>query len=92
MSSSTKKLILTDGTEILDARAIADGNTLWFYVDQEGATLGGIFELMNDPEKTETITADEFGAVTEYLGFTDLFCIRKEDSGQINGGLKKAVN
>ena len=92
MSSSTEKLILSDGTEILDAHAIADGKTLWFYVQHDGYTLGEIFELMNDPEKTETITADEFGTMTEYQGFTDLFCIRKEDNGQINGGLKKAVN
>ena len=84
-------LTLNDGSFILKARAIVDGRTLWFYVEHDGATLGEIFELMNDPEKTATITADEYGVVTEYQGFTDLFCIRKEENGQINGGLKKAV-
>ena len=84
-------LILNDGTRLLEAHAILSGSTLWVYLDGE-LTLAQAFNLLNDPEKTRHITANEYGAVSEYNGFTDLFCIRREDDGQVNAGLNKAVN
>lgn len=85
-----QKLILNDGTEFTPAHAIPVGGTLWVYIDS-GITLGEAVELLNDPEKTAKITADEYGTVDLYEGYTDLFCVRREDNGQVNAGLKKAV-
>lgn len=84
-------LILNDGTRLFPAHAILASGTLWIYLDGQ-ITMAEAFELLNDPEKTVKITADEFGSVTEYTGYTDLFCIRREDYGQVNAGLKRAVD
>jgi len=83
-------LILNDGTRLFPAHAIEDGYVLWVYLDG-GVKLNEAFELLSVPEKTEKIKANNYGSLTEYTGFTDLFCIRREDNGQVNAGLKKAV-
>ena len=83
-------LILNDGTRLFPAHAIVAGGVLWVYLDG-GLTLAEAFEVLNDQEKTCRITADEYGTVTVYEGYTDLFCIRKEDNGQVNAGLKRTV-
>lgn len=81
-------LILNDGTRLLEAHAILSGGTLWVYLDG-GLTLTQAFNLLSDQEKTRHITANEFGVISEFNGFTDLFCIRREDNGQVNAGLNK---
>ena len=86
-----QKLTLNDGTVLENAHAIVAVNVLWVYIDT-GSTLAEAFELLNNPEKTENIRADEFGTETMYSGYTDLFSIQREENGQINAGLKKAVN
>jgi hypothetical protein len=86
-----QSLILNDGMILAPAHAILAGGVLWVYLDG-GISLAEAFELLIDPEKTELITANEFGTVTEYVGYTDLFCITREENGQVNAGLKKAVN
>lgn len=84
-------LILNDGTILDPAHAILAGNVLYIYLDGT-VTLEAAFALLIDPDKTARITSQEFGVVTEYEGYTDLFCIRREDNGQVNAGLKKAVD
>ena len=84
-------LILNNGTRIFPARATLAGGILWIYIDNTEITLAEAFELLADPGKTNRIVTNEFGVINEYEGFTDLFCIRKEDNGQVNAGLKKAV-
>jgi len=84
-------LILNDGTRLFPAHAIQAGNTLWVYLDGE-ITLAAAFELLNDPDKTLKITANEYGQVSVYEGYTDLYCISRETTGQVNAGLKKAVD
>jgi len=83
-------LTLNDGTRLFPAHAIEDGYVLWVYIDG-GITLNAAFELLSDSDKTGKITANNYGSIAEYTGFTDLFCIRREDNGQVNAGLKKAV-
>ena len=85
-----QKLILNDGTILAPAHAFSDGQTLWIYLDG-GISLGDAFGLLNDPDKTLTITSDQYGSIERYGNFTDLFCIRRETNGQINAGLKKGV-
>jgi hypothetical protein len=86
----SQKLILNDGTILDPAHAIEAGGVLWVYLDCE-ITLAEAFELLNDPGKTSKIVTDEFGVVNTYTGYSDMFCIRREDDGQVNAGLKKAV-
>jgi hypothetical protein len=84
-------LILNDGTILTPAHAIPAGGVLWVYIDGD-MTLAEAFELLNDPEKTGTIEANEYGSVTTYEGYTDLYCITREDNGRINAGLKMGVD
>ena len=84
-------LILNDGMILDPAHAILAGNVLWVYLDGN-LTMEAAFTLLIDQDKTARITANEFGVTTEYEGYTDLFCIRREDNGQVNAGLKKAVD
>jgi hypothetical protein len=83
-----EKLILNDGTE-LEGHVLESGGTLYFYILQE-MTLREAFDLMDDPEKTEAITAEAYGNTKEYDGYNLLYCISLEN-GLISGGLKRAV-
>lgn len=82
-----EKLTLADGTQIEPAHVIADGGTLWFYLEN-GISFADAYTAMADPNKTSRITADRFGESKTYDGFTDLFCLRKDDD-TISGGLKR---
>jgi hypothetical protein len=81
-------LTLNDGTVFDPAHAIEVNGILYVYLDN-GITLAEAFELLADPEKTSVITGNAYGNITTYEGYTDLFCIRREDDGQVNAGLKK---
>ena len=83
-------LTLNDGTVFDPAHAIEVNGILWVYLDG-GLTLEEAFELLADPDKTSTITGNAYGVSTVFEGYTDLFCIRREDDGQVNAGLKKGV-
>lgn len=84
-----EKLTMADGTEIPDAHVLTSDGALWFYV-QNGMTLAEVFAVMNNPEKTGTITAFRYQAEQTYTGFTDLQSIRKDDE-QVSGSLKRRV-
>lgn len=84
-------LILSDGTVLAPAHAILAGSVLYVYIDAGGMTLAEAFALLNDPEKTGTIVANEYGEITTYEGYTDLYCITREDDGRVNAGLKMGV-
>lgn len=86
-----RELILNDGTVLSQAYAILSSGIMWVYMDG-GLTLAEAFELLIDPDKTVKIKSDAFGEEKEYEGYTELFCIRKEDNGQVNAGLRKAVD
>lgn len=83
-----QKLTLNDGTELMNSSVTDDGNILWLYVYAD-IEFGNLFALLNDPEKVSKITATFGGEKTEYLGFNELFCIRKEKVGFISAGLRK---
>ena len=80
-------LILNDGTILTPAHAIRAGGVLYVYIDSV-MTLADAFGLLNDPEKTGKIEANEYGEITTYEGYTNLYCITREDDGRINAGLK----
>ncbi len=84
-----KKLILADGTEIVNAHVLeAGGNAICFYI-RNGMTIAEAFALMVDPEKTRMIRAVRNGEETAYTGYMDLRSIQK-DERQISGSLWKA--
>jgi len=85
-----RRLILNDGTELQDSYVISSGSVLWVYVY---ARIGfaELFDLLNDRRKTARVTLDQEGTMAYFDGYTDLFCIRKEDGGFISAGLRKEV-
>ena len=84
-----QKLTLNDGTELENSYAIEAGGVLWVYC-YAAITFGDLFALLNDPEKTDAITMTRAGTETEFDGYRELFCIRKEDVGFISAGIRKA--
>lgn len=80
-------IMLNDGREI-NGHVQHVGGVLWFYLD--GLTFSEAYEAMSEPEATQKITASVYGTETVYEGFSELFCLRLEDSGQVTGGLKHA--
>lgn len=80
-------LTLNDGTVLQNSHVLRDRNILWFYLQE--ITFAGAFELMANAEKTARIEQDAYGSVTAFEGYTDLFCLRREDDGMITGGLYK---
>lgn len=82
-----QKLILHDGTVLTPAHAFAVSGTLWVYLDFV-ISLSDAFEILNDPEKMSVVVSDDYGVETTHEGYTDLYCIRREDNGVVNAGLK----
>lgn len=77
-------LTMNDG-KALNGHVLLSGGTLWFYLND--VTFSEAYEIMSDPGKTVRITANSYGAVMEYSGYVDLFCLRRENDGTITGGL-----
>lgn len=77
---------LNDGT-VLNGHVQQVGSVLWFYLD--GMTFASAYDAMSKPEAVRKITASVYGTETAFDGFTELFCLRLEDSGQVTGGLKR---
>ena len=84
-----RKLTLNDGTELANSYVLRSGNILWVYVYAQ-IGFAELFGLLNDPEKTARIRMETGGDETEHAGYTELFCIRKEDGGFISAGLRQA--
>ena len=78
-------ITLADGTVIRNAQTIGAVVGLWVHVYQ-GLTLNEAFSLFSDPAKTATPEAP-----TVFEGYTDLFMIKREDTGMIMIGLHKAT-
>ena len=83
------KLIMNDGTEINNAEAFVNSGVLWVYIYSQ-MTFAKAFGILNSQAKTRIIRAVN-GATTTFTGYTNLFCLRKEDDGSISAGLKKVV-
>ena len=81
-------LTLNDGTVLQNSHVLLSKNTLWFYLN--GVTFNEAFNLMSDTGVTASINANSYGSEITYAGYTDLFCLRREDDGMITGGLNHA--
>ena len=82
------KLTLNDGTELEYSTVTQAGNVLCVYC-YAPVTFGQLFWLLNNPEKVAEITMTQGEHQAIFEGFTELFCIRKEDAGFISAGLRK---
>lgn len=80
------KIKLIDGTEYAGS-AINDGGILWLYIANE--TLPDVCTDVVDPEKTETITVDDYGVTNVYEGFTHAFSLREVGGNTVIVGLEK---
>lgn len=81
-----RKLTLNDGTE-LDGEVVETESRIFFYV--WGLTMASVFELMNDPEKTERIKWVRYGETFYYNGYNHLASVSEETGGMIAGSLRK---
>lgn len=81
------KLTLNDGTELDGAYALENGGTLTAYLP--GMTLADGFSLLNDPEKTKKIRAEQYGQEITFSGFRYLFSLREEPGGLLSAGFRK---
>ena len=80
-----EKLILKDGTE-LHGHQIETEIRLFLYVFDK--TMAEVFELLNDPEKTKTITWNRYGETGKVTGYKRLMSISDENN-MICASLKK---
>lgn len=85
-----RTLILNDGTVLNDSYCFEASGVLWVYIGT-GYTLAEVFNLLNDPEKTETIVCVQYGAEATFEGYTHLYCISEEIGGTFSAGIKKGV-
>ncbi len=84
------KLIMNDGTEINNAEAFTSSGVLWVYIHSK-TTMAKAFGILNSPAKTRIIRSVNGTNTETFTGYTDLFCLRKEDDGSVNAGIRKAV-
>ena len=85
----TQKLILNDGSELPGHVIETDG---YLYVYLDNSTLTNAVRILNKPEKTEKITADNYGEITEYTGYNHLKAVSEERDGMVSCVLRKEVN
>ena len=83
-------LTLNDGT-VLNGTIMEGGSGQEIYVYLQGMSLSEGFMIMNNPNRTKHIIADNRGTQHVYDGFTVIFSINNE-FGNCNLTMRKAVN
>ena len=84
-----EKLTLSNGTELENSSAIFSTD-LFLYI--RGETLKDVFDLLIDPENTETIVYTQInGEDLTFTGFDKLIAVRDECNGMITAVLRKEV-
>lgn len=81
------KLTLNDGTEIPDGYAIENSGALMVFIP--GMALADGFALLNNPENTSRIRAEQYGQETTFSGFNHLYSLREESGGLLSAGIRK---
>ena len=81
-------LTLNDGTVLENSNAHRDRERLYVYI-QNGSTLAEVFELLIDPEKTETIIKKAPGMDDQtFEGFTKLIAVQDQENGFVTAVLR----
>lgn len=81
-----EKLILNDGTEIA-GHLLETETRLFVYVYE--LTLAEAFEVLNEPEKTAKIEAEQYGQQKTVRGYNHLVSISEEAGGMVSASLRK---
>lgn len=74
------KIILNDGTELYDSYTATDDVNLFLYI-RNGMNIAQIATLLNDPERTRSIT---YQSVDKMITYTDFIYLRSISNG-VNG-------
>lgn len=82
-----EKLTLNDGTE-MTGHLLESGSRLFVYVYE--LTLAEAFEVLNDPERTKKIVAEQYGVKATVRGYKHLVAISEESGGMISASLRKS--
>ena len=82
-------LVLNSGIQLNDSYVLQAGSKLWVYVYDQSISFGELFNALNDPAAVSTVTQYTGGVAHAYEGFTELFCVTKEDSGCMTAGLRR---
>ena len=81
-------LTLNDGTIIMESHILVVNQDVFLYINN-GMRLAEAFELLNDPEKTKVIIADQYGEKTVYRGYNHLYAIKEEIDTLLTACIKK---
>lgn len=82
-----EKLTLNDGTELVGHLLETDGR-LFVYVYE--LTLAEAFEVLDNPEKTKKIVAEQYMSKVTVRGYKHLVAISEEPGGMISASLRKS--
>lgn len=74
------KIILNDGTELYNSYTATDDVNLFLYI-RNGMNIAQIATLLNDPERTRSIT---YQSVDKMITYTDFIHLRSISNG-VNG-------
>ena len=74
------KIILNDGTELYNSSTATDDVNLFMYI-RNGMNIAQIATLLNDPERTRSIT---YQSVDNMITYTDFIHLRSISNG-VNG-------
>ena len=74
------KIILNDGTELYNSYTATDDVNLFMYI-RNGMNIAQIATLLNDPERTRSIT---YQSVDKMITYTDFIHLRSISNG-VNG-------
>ena len=82
-------LTLNDGTVLEKSDAHESVDRLFIYV-RSGLSMREVFDLLDDPEKTETIVKLQYSQTTVYTGYNRLIALTDEGDGLITATMRKA--
>lgn len=77
------KIILNDGTELYDSYTATDDVNLFLYI-RNGMNIAQIATLLNDPERTRSITYQSVDNMITYTDFVRLHSISNGVNGLVS--------
>ena len=79
---------LLNGVVFNNSYLIESNEMLYVYVQDEERTMKKVFDALNDPINTQTITHWQSDEVRQYNGFTHLIAVREENEQMITAVLR----
>lgn len=82
------KIILNDGTELYESYTATDDVNLFMYI-RNGMNIAQIATLLNDPERTRSITYQSVDNMITYTDFIRLHSISNGVNGLVSVVMRK---